>query len=557
MRSCTGLRFCLVLALSGCTSAQQDCVSDVLTSRCQSMECANDSDVTGRLLPDVAATLGVDVASMRPDAVGFADVDDDRLPDIVVATMDSVSILRNHAGLGFDAAVTTQFEPGESGWWPYADIAVGDLDSDGDVDLLVASGTRLYYMANGGDGTFDSPTALRSTCVDGRGRPNCAWSAPVVLDFDGDGVMDVVVSTYSRDKVVFADSKPPADPPCSVLLRGRTDGSGFTIVPFDDLPHCGETHAAMAADIDGDGDVDLVFADDFHVPRLFRNNGAGSFVDETVEGFGLDMRRREAPMGIAYGDVDNDGDIDLWVSNQFKGWYLRNAGDGTFVDATGPSELGSVVTGGIGWGAAFIDLDADGLQDLIQVNGDIRELAGQGGVLVGTHEAISTGFGRPDRSFAANAQHDAEMQRVARTRRSMATADYDMDGDQDVLVGALYPHKVELRRNDFADGVHRTLEVALRARTGNRRGLGTFVTLVLESGERRAAVVASGGSYRAPALDTVRFSLGPTDGPDRLEWRVPGRAQRSVRVLGVSRAPGVTLLTIDWDEFEPPTTPAP
>ena len=268
-------------------------------------------------------------------------------------------------------------------------ITVGDIDNDGDPDVFLCNygGDALYV--NNGNSTF---TDVSQTA--GIVRPDTWSSSAAFLDYDGDGDLDLYVSRYGdwqypRDDSFCGDLKRQIRRYCSpktltpvrhTLFRnngnytftdvtvaaglGRADGHGF---------------AAVAADLDNDGKVDLYVANDQDPRFLYINNGDGTFRDVSEDsGAAYDgAGRTQSGMGLDVEDVDGDGRPELFVTN-FENEYntlYHNLGKAAFIDAT--SKFGLVVDSlpWIGWGCVLADFDNDGWPDIAVANANIDDNA--------------------------------------------------------------------------------------------------------------------------------------------------------------------------------------
>ena len=320
-------------------------------------------------------------------AVTWADQDGDGDPDLYTTNAQSwCRLLRNDGVLGF-ADITSPVE-GNQAW--ASEAMWGDYDNDAIPDLYVANWAapnRLFQ--NMGALFFDVPCGAANDPADGMG---VQW-----VDADGDGRLDLYVTTlnFANNRMLrnlgggaFVDvTMPPLDDPldawdsawadfdldgdqdCYLVRFGqpndlfRNDGN-FIFVPVTHpaLMDAGAGAGACWGDADDDGDPDLYLCNTNSQPnRLFRNDGGGLFSDVStppVQLFGSNT-------GAAWGDYDNDGDLDLYVCDAAGANHLlRNDGGWLFTDDTnGP--LGDT---GAGQGCAFADFDLDGDLDLYVVN---------------------------------------------------------------------------------------------------------------------------------------------------------------------------------------------
>lgn len=319
--------------------------------------------------------------------VAIGDVNGDGLDDVFIcqpAGLPNILLRHNADGTATDisrAAGVDYFDQSHS-------ALILDLDNDGDQDLIVATSKGLLLMSNDGSARF----SLAGTVT------GLAPSSMTAADYDSDGDLDLYVCGYDSP----ADNTGGVPIPYHDANNGsansllRNDGHWrFTDVTSDvglDVNNRRFTLAAAWEDYDNDGDMDLYVANDFGRNNLYRNDG-GTFVDVSAEAGVEDM---SAGMSVTWGDYDNDGLMDLYVSNMFSSAgnrvayqrrfksdadevtrsqfqrhargnsLFKNLGDGTFRDVS--AEAG-VLMGRWAWGSKFVDINNDGLEDLVVTNG--------------------------------------------------------------------------------------------------------------------------------------------------------------------------------------------
>ena len=287
-------------------------------------------------------------------------------------------------------------------------------------------------------------------------------------------------------------------------------------------------------DYDDDGWPDILVANDAHPNQLYHNNKDGTFEEVALEAgvaFDEDGRAR-AGMGVDLGDYDNDGRLDLVVTN-FQGEpnaLYRNLGQGLFAETTWSAGLGEGTLNYLGWGAGFADLDNDGATDLFFVNGHVYPEVARHRLEESYAQSALVFRNRGDGTFAnATSLAGPDVSRP-RAGRGAAFGDYDEDGRVDVLVTAVND-RVALLHNESAPAQH-WLAVRLRGRRSNRDGLGARV--VLEAGGRRQVrEVHAGGSYLSQSDSRAHFGLGQGAVVSSLEVRWPsGTTDRALNVAG-------------------------
>ncbi|MEW6073727.1 MAG: CRTAC1 family protein [Planctomycetota bacterium] len=352
--------------------------------------------------------------------------------------------LYRNEGNGRFADVTAAAGVGDRGFGMGASTA--DYDGDGDLDLYVLNyGPNVLYR-NEGNGTF-TDVSQESGLAD----PSWSLAAPW-FDHDGDGDLDVYVVNYLEyDAGRFRDFYKPSGYPGPLsynaqsgrLYRNRGDGT------FEDVSEAagvlnssGRGMSAVVTDLDGDGRLDLYVANDASSNFYFWAKGDGTFEERALRlglAFG-EGGQGASSMGPVAGDVDGDGARDLFIPDMGYGCLLMNRG-GMFVDSTQPSRIALACGQYTGWGAALFDYDADGWLDLFVANGNAHNLYPEEDVLLkndGTGKFVDVSE-RSGPYFA-----DFESKYVG---RGAACADYDDDGDLDLLVMNL-AGPAKLLRND-------------------------------------------------------------------------------------------------------------
>jgi tetratricopeptide (TPR) repeat protein len=253
------------------------------------------------------------------------------------------------------------------------DAAFADLDNDGFDDLYIVKWGRNQLFRNRGDGTFTDITAEAGAGDGGNG--NCV----LPFDHDNDGLLDLYICNYFpsvnlqdlETTRIMHDSFEAARNGGRNVLYHNLGGMRFEdVAPRLQLDDSGWSLDAGISDIDNDGDVDLFVANDFGQDKVYLNNGDGTFTDFTLRAIGHETFKG---MNIDFGDFNNDGFTDGYVANITTREYLRegnqlwlNAGDSTFSNVAATT---GTFDGGWGWGARFFDYDHDGDLDILAVNG--------------------------------------------------------------------------------------------------------------------------------------------------------------------------------------------
>ena len=325
-------------------------------------------------------------------------------------------------------------------------VAAGDYDADGFVDLYLTNFGANQLWRNRGDGTFQDVTEKA-------GAGDARWSAPATFfDYDNDGYLDLFIGNYAdfrlaiHQKCFSANGKRDYCAPVSYraepdrLLHNQGDGTFEEVTLKSGLAsEYGYALGTVAADFDSDGYLDLYVANDGVPNQLWHNQGDGRFENVALlAGCAVNaIGEPEAGMGVAVADYDHDGDLDLFVAHLTKetNTLYRNEGDLLFLDESARSGLGDPSWPFTAFGTEFLDVDGDGLLDLLTVNGAVRMDAEQ---TQGTEDPFAQhnqlfrnlGGGRFE-EITANA---GQVFQRAEVSRGAAFGDLDNDGDTDVVI---------------------------------------------------------------------------------------------------------------------------
>ncbi len=409
--------------------------------------------------------------------------------------------------------------------------AVGDVDGDGHADLFLTRWRSYALYRNRGDGTFEDATDAWGL----GGRRDWPTSA-AMADLDGDGDLDLYVCHYAAwdldNPRICRDPTTQAYLNCSPLVAAalpdrlfRNDGGRFVEVTAESgiVDRDGRGLGVVAADLDGDGRVDLFVANDSSANFLFRNLGGMRF-EEIGHAAGVAGNASgvyQAGMGVTAGDLDGDGLIDLAVTN-FYGeltTFYRNLGDGVFTDATAPIGLAIASRRLLGFGLALFDADNDGRLDLASANGHVNDLRPNYPYRMPAQLLLGGADGRlMDVSDRAGAPWQ-----VPRMGRGLAAGDLDNDGRDDLLI---LSHNQPLAYfHNQSRGGH-FLTIRLEGRESNRDAVGAKITVV--AGDRRqTAWRVGGGSYQSASDSRLHFGLGEIDRIAAIEVTWPsGRFDR-------------------------------
>ena len=405
--------------------------------------------------------------------------------------------------------------------------AAGDYDNDGHVDLFVAGARANQLLRNRGDGRFEdvtTPAGIRGEELSVAG----GW-----FDYDNDGRLDLLVVNYVRWS---ADLNPSCgdeargiriychprvfDGLPNRLYRNRGDGTFEDVSARAGLQaHVGKGMSAAFADVDRDGRLDIFVTNDAVPNFLFRNNGNGTFSEiGLLAGVSVqDSGRPTSSMGTDAQDYDNDGWDDILFTALTGETFplFRNdaaATRGVFVEVTQPTGLAALTVKSSGWCAILADFDNDGWKDVFAANSHVNDR-------IGDFEAIE--FKQPNRLFLndgrgrfEDATAAAGLDAAPAAHRGCGIADFDADGRLDVVVSVLGA-PAELWKTDGTRPAH-WLTVRLAGTRSNRDGIGARVTV----GTQVRTMTTSIG-YASSSHAGLHFGLGSATTVPRVEVRWP------------------------------------
>ena len=464
----------------------------------------------------------------------------------------------NHDGTFTD--VTEQAGVANDRWG--LGCAVGDYDNDGWPDLYVTNvgSNRLYH--NNHDGTF-SDVAEKARVALAGDSPDVAvdHTGATFGDYDGDGRLDLFVAGYIQfdfKHPPLAGTEATSGSLCQYRgvnvmcgprgLKGAGDhlfhnnGDGtFTDVSVKagvSDPNGYYGLGVLFVDVNNDGKQDLIVANDSTPNYLYINKGDGTFDDQSyMSGFALNQDGREvANMGLAAGDYENNGHLDI-VSTDFSDDYdlvFHNDGTGNFADLSYKSGIAAPTMPFVGFGDGFLDYDNDGWKDLLIVNGNVYPQTDQ-------HADWGMSYAqRPllfhnlrDGTFALVPAVEGSGLAEVGVGRGAAFGDLFNDGKIDVVINNLDGVPMLLRNVD-ADKNH-WVELQLIGGPKSPRDAAGATVYLTAGGMRQRGDALSGGSYLSSSDMRVHFGLGETAKVDAAEIHWPSGKVENVRLPAVDR----------------------
>ena len=479
-------------------------------------------------------TMGSGAAFLDYDNDGDLDlyiVNGAPLPGFETATLPTNVLYRND-GNGRFSDVTVVAGVGDTGYG--MGCVAADYDNDGDTDLYVTNfGKNLLYQ-NSGDGTFTDATAHAGVGNGQKWSSSCAF-----VDYDHDGNLDLYVVNYldyelAGDRDWFDPrglriySNPQVYAGISdTLYRNSGDGT-FTDVTRQAGVYNkdGKGLGVTCGDYDNDGRIDIYVANDTTPNFLYRNSGDGRFVDiGPFAGAAYNEHGvAEGGMGVDFGDYNNDGSLDIFVtnfSNETNTLY-HNTTDGALIDFTNIAGLGEVSFLKLAFGTKFFDANNDGLLDLFVANGHLYPTESDALEYAQTDQIfMNTGDG----TFVDVSKQSGEYFSIRRVGRGAAFGDYDNDGDTDIFVVNLNQEGV-LLRNEGGNKLN-WLTVKTVGVKSNRDGIGARVEVVTRS-HPQIKEVHAGSSYLSGHDLRLIFGLGTETKAETVKITWPSGAEQTL-----------------------------
>ncbi len=450
-------------------------------------------------------------AGLNPMVAQFAggaaagDIDNDGDIDVFVARGDSGPNLLyvNQGGTFVESAAAAglAFTLGGSSNGRHSGPAFGDLDGDGDLDLLLGGleSGPMKLFANDGSGSFADATT-------GSGFDIATSDQTISIalgDYDADGDLDVLMAHWGTPR------NPTMPGETETLWRNDSTLGAMSFTPVSVTsgvasllafelpqgvlgPNYDYTFAPGFADIDGDRDLDILMVSDFRGSKVLINNGNGTFSGATF------TPDDENGMGAAIGDFDNDGDFDWFVSSINGNRLFENLGGASF----SRNSASGVEPGGWGWGSCFADFNADGWLDIYQTNGweagkdpsasnyvnDVTRLWMNGGDKTFTDAADASGIADTDQG------------------RGVVCDDFDNDGDVDVLLLTAEPTGSAYYWENQLSGAN-TLKVRLRGKAPNTYAVGAIIELTIADTKQTRMVAVNSNFISHNSTDQI-FGMG-------------------------------------------------
>jgi hypothetical protein len=516
------------------------------------------TDSTGIRFKHLSSPEAKYIVESMSGGVALIDYDRDGWPDIYFTNAPSVEMARrgvkarsalyhnNHDGTFTD--VTDKAGVGYPCWAMGA--VVGDYNNDGWPDLLVTCLGGVVLYRNNGDGSFTDVTTVSGLGSDSGWATGAAFG-----DYDGDGFADLFVSHYvdfHLDNLpAFGSSKSckylGLDVQCGPRgLKGSGDnlyhnnGNGtFTDVSKNAGVDDAEGRYGLTAiwsDLDNDGKLDLFVTNDGQANYLYKGDGEGKFEDVALTS-GVSANEdgvEQANMGIALGDDQHTGRMSLLLSHfdvEYAALY-RNDGGMNFTDASIASGIARGTQGYVGWGDAFVDFDNDGWEDFFLVNGHVYPQVDTTHTTTRYLEPKLLFWNQRDGTFKNISRRVGPAIQIVQVSRGLAVGDLFNDGKMDAVVENLVGTPMILRPEGGPE--NHWISFQLEGVKSNRLALNARVRAtagdLVQLGE-----VTSGGSYLSQNDLRIHFGLGGHEHLDHAEMQWPDGHKETLTNLAADR----------------------
>jgi hypothetical protein len=414
-------------------------------------------------------------------------------------------------------------------------LAVGDFDADGFPDLYIANiGTNVLYR-NNGDGTFQEVSARSGT------QGNVWTSSCLMADLNADSLPDIYAVNYiGGDKLYTQDCKVREAPRCAPVEypaeqdRVYLNAGDGTFIDVTD--HCGVVASEgrglgiVAADFDASRRLSVFVANDMSANFFFQNVTPSSgdepvFVERAVlNGLAYNSAgRSQACMGVAADDANQDGLLDLFVTNFYRdsNTLYRQLPDGSFRDEIAASQVEQATFPVLGWGTQFLDAELDGIPDLLVTNGHVHDPFDKNIPYQMPPQFFhGRGAGRFEEVSAHQLGPYFEGKHLG---RAMARLDWNRDSLEDVCIGHLNTPVALLSNESITDG--HWLSLTLVGVDSNRDAIGTVVAIT--SGNRTSVrQLTAGDGFQCSNERRLVFGLGNTATVDQMLVKWPSGVEQ-------------------------------
>lgn len=429
-------------------------------------------------------------------SVAVVDYNNDGWEDLYFTRIGKSNVLyRNNGDGSFSdvsqlAGIDVAGDSGASVW--------GDLDNDGWVDLVLGNrDIPSQVFRNNGDGTFQDVTQMV-------GIENIAKVQSVLLaDVNNDGWLDVYWANLGTQNAMY-------------LNQG--DGTFLDVTQVSGTTDTQLNMGAVFFDYENDGDQDLYLSHDANQANiLYQNDGKGQFMDVSVA---AGVAYEGQGMGVDAADFNNDGYLDLYITNLYENTLYLNNQDGTFTDV---SEVAQVADLGMGWGTSWMDYDNDGWMDLYVCNETYFPVLGHF-----YNNVMYRNLG--DGTFAISSQNSPLESPLG--GYGMAHLDVNKDGQLDIVIANSSPVDGNQLLFNKLQNDHHWITLDLEGTVSNRDAIGAKACLYLGDLQLCDQVMAGTG-YASQSSLRLHFGLGEAERIDSLIVQWPSGQKESFEDLVV------------------------
>ncbi len=422
-------------------------------------------------------------------------------------------------------------------------LAAGDLDNDGFVDLMISCFGSHQLYRNNGDGTFDDVSSQLGS------EPSILSASCTWVDCDQDGLLDLYVTNYvqadpenyavctqtHRNRTVAIPCPPRKYAwPTDTLYKNMGDGRFLDISQEAGLQNCVKSAGlgVVAGDFNGDQIIDLYVANDTTANFLLINDGRGHFHDTAIPAGAAFNRlgEAEAGMGVASGDVDGDGRLDLFVGNYYgeSNTLYRSEEQGVFLDVTAEYGLAAPSRTRLTFGTILADFNNDTWLDAFIANGHLSDQLSELGLQIPFRQKSQLMMNSQGTHFLDSTAVAGHYFRQDVVGRGCAAGDFNLDGFPDIVVQHLNESAALLQNS--GNSQNPSVSLRLVGRSGNRDGLGT--RLEVELPDRTIMRYREGSSSYLSCNDArLTIGLGNVSMPVTVRIQWPGGALQTVEEL--------------------------
>jgi enediyne biosynthesis protein E4 len=419
-------------------------------------------------------------------------------------------------------------------------VAAADYDNDGNQDLFITGANGYQLFHNNGNGTFSDVTESAGLTRVHPALRNAFSASAGWFDYDNDGHLDLFVVNYLKwssaldpvclERGIRAYCSPNSYEGLPNLLFHNNGDGTFTDVSESSgiFSHIGKGMGVAFADYDNDGFVDVFVSNDSFRNFLFRNHGDGKFTEVgLLAGIAYNQDGKSvAGMGADFRDIDNDGFADIFETDMYGDNFLlfHNAGKGRFDDRTFSSRVAAATSRMTGWSAGIFDFDNDGWKDIFTSNAAIQD---NSELVDNIPYKLVNGLLKNNRdgTFSDVSTLAGPSFNVPAAHRGAAFGDLNNDGRIDVVTNCLNAEP-EILMNRSTNSGHWLL-IDLIGTVSNRDGLGSRLRLTTANGTQFNHATTSVG-YGSSSDKRVHFGLGSSSQAERLDVWWPSGVRQTV-----------------------------